>query len=204
VIQGFELQHIVLEGFGIRLVPMDLSHTDALFRLAMQPETQDFFTQVHIDHIEDTRQYILKMLRERYSADRYPFMITNYEGKVLGATAFLDIRPNHKGCEIGATWIDIDYRRTKVSTVSKFLLLQLAFETWEAERVQFRVFSKNEVSIKSVGSLGATYEGAMRNAFKLKDGSRDDMKLFSMVKPEWPQIKQMLFDRIMANKPGAN
>ena len=133
---GFELAHIVLEGFGIALVPMDLSHTDALFTLALQSDTQTYFTQVHIETIEDTRQYILKMLRERYSADRYPFMILNSYGEVIGATAFLDIRTNHKGCEIGATWIDVKYRRSKVSTAAKFLMMELAFETWQAERVQ--------------------------------------------------------------------
>jgi len=193
---GFELQHLVLKGFGIELVPMDLSHTDALFALALQPDTQTFFTQVHIETIEDTRQYILKMLRERYSADRYPFMILNSYGEVIGATAFLDIRTNHKGCEIGATWIDVKYRRSKVSTAAKFLMMELAFETWQAERVQFRVFSKNEVSIKSVTSLGATFEGYMRNAFRLKKGVRDDMAMFSIIKPEWPMIKEKLLAKL--------
>jgi len=195
---GFELAHIVLEGFGIALVPMDLSHTDALFTLALQPDTQTFFTQVHIETIEDTRQYILKMLRERYSADRYPFMILNSYGEIIGATAFLDIRTNHKGCEIGATWIDVKYRRSKVSTAAKFLMMELAFETWQAERVQFRVFSKNEVSIKSVTSLGATFEGNMRNAFRLKKGVRDDMAMFSIIKPEWPEVKEKILARLLA------
>ena len=182
---GFELAHIVLKGFGIALVPMDLSHTDSLFALALQPDTQTYFTQVHIETIEDTRQYILKMLRERY-------------GEVIGATAFLDIRTNHKGCEIGATWIDVKYRRSKVSTAAKYLMMELAFETWQAERVQFRVFSKNEVSIKSVTSLGATFEGYMRNAFRLKKGVRDDMAMFSIIKPEWPAIKEKLSARLLA------
>jgi RimJ/RimL family protein N-acetyltransferase len=195
---GFELQHIVLESFGIQLVPMDLSHTDALFALAMQPNTQTYFTQVHIETVEDTRQYILKMLRERYSADRYPFMILNSYSEIIGATAFLDIRTNHKGCEIGATWIDINYRRSRVSTASKYLLMELAFETWEAERVQFRVFSKNEVSIKSITSIGAVFEGYMRNAFRLKKGERDDMALFSIVKSEWPMIKEKLLIKLRA------
>ncbi|MFO3795968.1 MAG: GNAT family N-acetyltransferase, partial [Anaerolineales bacterium] len=110
----------------------------------------------------------------------------------MGATRYLDIRPEHRGVEIGGTWYGVAYQRTVVNTECKYLLLRHAFEDWGCIRVQFKADSRNERSIRALERIGAVREGVLRNHMILADGTIRHSVYFSILNSEWPAVKARL------------
>lgn len=114
----------------------------------------------------------------------------------VGITGFIDIRPAHRGLEIGATWITPPYQRTLVNAESKYLLLRFAFDEWYAERVQFKTDIRNLQSQRAIEKLGATREGVLRHHLIVSEVHVRDSVLYSIIRPEWPHIKVQLEARL--------
>ena len=81
--------------------------------------------------------------------------------KVVGASSFLNIRPLHRGVEIGSTFLHPEVRSGPVNPESKRLMLACAFDAG-AIRVEFMVDARNARSQAAVLKLGATEEGRLR------------------------------------------
>jgi RimJ/RimL family protein N-acetyltransferase len=102
-----------------------------------------------------------------------------------GSTRFYDIQPKNGALQLGYTWYGKDFRGTGLNKHCKFLLLQVAFETLGAERVEFRADNRNDRSIAAMKSIGCTVEGVIRNHIPLRDGTRRDSIILSILKDEW-------------------
>ncbi|MFM8320705.1 MAG: GNAT family N-acetyltransferase, partial [Chloroflexota bacterium] len=124
-------------------------------------------------------------------------------GLALGCTRYLDIRPAHRGVEIGGTWYGAAYQRTGVNTEAKYLLLQHAFETWGCVRVQLKTDLRNQRSQRAIERLGAVREGVIRNHMVLPDGSLRHSVIYSILDSEWPAVKLRL-EALMARPAGAS
>ena len=59
-------------------------------------------------------------------------------GRAIGSSRFMTIVPEHKRLEIGWTWIGSAYQRSGANREAKLLQLTHAFETLEANRVEFK------------------------------------------------------------------
>jgi ribosomal-protein-alanine N-acetyltransferase len=114
----------------------------------------------------------------------------------VGMTGYLDIRPHHRGLEIGRTWIAKSHQGTKVNPESKYLLLRHAFEDLEAVRVQFKTDVNNLQSQRAIEKLGAQREGVLRRFQKRSNGFLRDTMIFSLIAEEWPAAKARLEERI--------
>ena len=62
---------------------------------------------------------------------------------------------------------------------------RFAFETLNAERVEFRADARNEKSIAAMKSIGCKTEGILRNNMPLLEGGRRDSIILSILKTEW-------------------
>ena len=86
--------------------------------------------------------------------------------------------------------LDVDRRRRTsgpaVNREAKLLQLTHAFETLEANRVEFKTHARNERSRNALAGIGATFEGVFRHHMIMPDGSLRDSAWFSIVAPEWP------------------
>lgn len=121
----------------------------------------------------------------------------NSSGKVVGSTAFMDIRGKDKGLEIGMTWYSPSAQGTHVNPECKFLLLQYAFESWGALRVQLKTDNMNAQSQNALAKLGAHYEGELRNHIIRRDGTVRHTRMYSITREEWPRIKECLRERLL-------
>lgn len=131
-------------------------------------------------------------------------------GKPIGSTMFLDIQPANRSLEIGATWVGPRWRRTRVNTECKYLLLRHAFEglgdnhgvtaprldlhpaphaEWltgpGALRVSLRGDGRNQRSLNAVKRIGAAYEGTHRRSRIVWDGVARDTWYCSVIREEW-------------------
>ena len=65
------------------------------------------------------------------------------------------------------------------------------------ERVQIKADNTNAVSLAAIARIGAKQEGIIRHDRKRRDGSWRDAVYFSVIAPEWPEIKAHI-EKLMA------
>ncbi len=125
-----------------------------------------------------------------------PFAVRLPSGRAVGMTRFFQIDPDHRTLEIGHTWYHPDVWAGAVNPSAKRLLLAHAFEGWGALRVQFLTDILNTRTQGAIARLGATREGVLRAHRIRPDGSSRDSVVFSILRDEWPAVRDGLDARI--------
>ena len=184
---------VTLEGRLVRLEPLDGRHAEAL-ALAATPELFVYhFPPTEFSAAGFSAQ--IQALRGR--ANCCPFAIVLIEtDKAIGVTCFLDIRPEHRGLEIGFTWIAKSLHGSLVNPEAKYLLLRHAFEELGALRVQLKMDARNAQSQRAVAKLGAVREGVLRKHMITPDGHLRDTVMYSVVDDDWPRVRELLEKRL--------
>lgn len=184
---------IVLEGKFVRLEPLGFHHVPDLTIAGHDKNIWRYMLYGYPDSEEKMRAWVEDMLQRQAHGTDLPFAVIFKEtGRAIGATRYLDIRPEHRGLEIGGTWYGVTYQRTVVNTECKYLLLRHAFENLRCIRVQFKADSRNERSIRALERIGAVREGVLRNHMILADGTIRHSVYFSILDSEWPTVKARL------------
>lgn len=195
------LPPITLTGRTVRLEPLDAdAHAEDLAR-AMEAQTLRYL------YTWTARPGDVGAMRANIerscSADNWrPFAVVLLEtGKAVGSTSYLDIHPDHRGLEIGSTWINSAYQGTRVNPEMKYLMLRHAFETdlfpgGPAIRVAIKTDLRNVQSQRAIEKLGAVKEGVLRRAAIMHDGWLRDTVVYSITFEEWPAVKAKLEQRI--------
>ena len=68
-------------------------------------------------------------------------------------------------------------------------MLELDFEEWQLDRVEFRADFKNKRSIQAMKSIGCVEEGILRSNCQSLYGRRDSIVL-SILRNEWIENKK--------------
>ena len=122
--------------------------------------------------------------------DAYYFFIrNNRSGKIIGGSGYWYIDQRFRRLEIGGSWITPAKQKSSANTEAKFLLLSYAFEKMNYNRVGFSIDSRNKKSLMAIERIGAKKEGVLRNNLILHDGQIIDSIVFSIIRNEWPVIK---------------
>lgn len=188
-----KVEPIVLEGSVVRLEPLDARHAEDLASVA----THKLF-DYHFPPSELTAEGFRAQIAGLSAApDWCPFAIVLQEnGKAVGITCYLGIRPEFRSLEIGFTWVGEAYQGTAVNPEAKSLLLTHAFDTLGAIRVQLKTDERNLQSQAAISKLGAVREGTMRKTMILADGHHRNTVMYSITDDEWPAVQQRLTERL--------
>jgi len=187
-----------LEDESVLLRPLQITDVSNLLNISVnEPETWDYSSKSAAGE-EALKAYIEEALVARGSGIEYPFIIYDKKNNAYaGSTRFYDIQVNNGALQLGYTWYGKDFRGTGLNKHCKFLLLQFAFEILGAERVEFRADNRNQRSIAAMKSIGCTVEGVIRSHMPLRDGSRRDSIILSILKDEWYNtVKQNLGNKL--------
>lgn len=125
-------------------------------------------------------------------------VIDNASGKAIGSTSYMNIRPDHRGLEIGSTWISKSARGTKINPSMKYLMLKHAFEKLGAIRVELRTDERNAQSRAAILKLGAQFEGILRDHIIMPNGHLRNTACYSIIRSEWERVRDGLLARIEA------
>jgi len=192
--QSFDVRPVVLEGLHVRLEPLAEDHAPGLLAQGQQREDWAWMPRGPFTDLADCRQWIAQA---NNTPGHVPFAIVERGGQaVAGSTRYLSIRPEHRGLEIGWTWLGPDWQRTAINTEAKYLLLQHAIETLGAIRVEFKTDLRNERSQRALERIGAVREGVLRQHMIVQQGYHRDSVYFSILATEWPAVKQRLSERL--------
>ncbi|MGO4182620.1 GNAT family N-acetyltransferase [Paenibacillus sp. TAF43_2] len=146
-----------------------------------------------ISSLADAEQYIGQAKKEEAAGTCIPFVIWDQvQNKIVGSTRFFDISAEHRGLEIGYTWMNPSVWRTRVNTECKYLLLREAFDNHNMIRVQLKADLRNTRSQAAIERIGGIREGVLRNHRVLSDGYIRDTVMYSITNQEWPSVKARL------------
>lgn len=179
-------EEYILEDDRVLLRPLQQDDFANLLPFALnEPETWTYSSK-SAGSAELLKSYITDALQLREKGLEYPFIVFDKSlGRYAGSTRFYDIQIGNGILEIGYTWYGKDFRGSGMNKHCKFLLLQFAFETMNADRVGFRADARNAVSIAAMKSIGCTVEGIIRSNGPLRDGGRRDSIILSILNDEW-------------------
>lgn len=184
---------VTLTGQVVRLEPLTIEHTADLTLAGQDESIWQYMLYGSIHTHDQMRAWIQDLLDRQKAGTDLPFAVVLLKtGRAIGATRYLDIRPEHRGLEIGGIWYAVAYQRTPVNTECKYLLLKHAFEDLGCIRVQFKTDLRNERSQRALNRIGAIKEGILRNHMIMPDGTFRDSVYYSILASEWPKVKTRL------------
>jgi RimJ/RimL family protein N-acetyltransferase len=193
MMRQFDPQPVTLKGRHVRLEPLARRHAEDLFEAGKDETIWPYMPRPPLKSVEDARAMIKQALEVAAGGTQLPFaIIQRANGRAIGSTRYLDIRPNDRGVEIGWTWIGTAFQRTPVNTECKYLLLRHAFKELGAVRVQMKTDLRNVRSQRAIERLGAVREGVLRKHIVLWDGFIRDTVYYSIIESEWPEVKHRL------------
>ena len=193
-----ELAHR-LEGRLIALEPIRDQHREPLRAAAADPIIWRWM-QIDGSETEGFDRWFAHALREAAAEREAPFVTIEQEGgRVLGSTRFLTLRPEHRGVEIGNTWLARSAWSAGANVEAKLLMLEHAFERVGAMRVEFKTDARNVESRRGLEALPATFEGIFRKHMLIHAGIRDSA-YYAIIDDEWPAVKAKLERRLQGRR----
>jgi RimJ/RimL family protein N-acetyltransferase len=175
-----------------------LQHLDivSFANITNDPSLWNYFTLL-LDDPAQLQQWVEIALKEREEGKRIPFtIIEKATGAVCGSTSFGNISYFDKRIEIGWSWLGKQFQGTGINFHAKFSLLSYAFDVLDWERVEIKTDNLNERSKQALRKIGATEEGVLRSHMQMPKNRRRDSVYFSIIKNEWPPIRNSIFKEI--------
>lgn len=167
----------------MRMEPLRTDHLDDLAAVAFDAPVWRWTIMGEQDEA-GLRRWLDTALANAEAGTERPFATIDLAtGRAIGSSRFMSIVPEHKRLEIGWTWIGTAFQRTGRNREAKLLQLSHAFETLEANRVEFKTHARNERSRNALLGIGATFEGVFRYHMIMPDGSLRDSAYYSIVSP---------------------
>ncbi len=194
------LEPIALDGPELRIEPAHEAHAAAMLQAAGSPDTFALFTRQPTPWTEaGCREFLRFLIAHPTTAPLSVFDART--GELVAGTSYCDIRAEHRGLEIGWTWITPRLRGTSVNPRMKRMLLAHVFETdlfpaGPAIRVMLKTHHLNLRSQAAIRKLGAKHEGTLRNHVIMPDGSVRHTVVYSITSDEWPDVKRRLDTRL--------
>lgn len=184
------LRSTTLQGFSVRLVPVDYSYLDQLSRWSAEEEIWRYMTFAHLASREEMHAWIGSAMEANLSGTELNFaIIDEATDSAVGATSFYRVVPEHKRQELGKTWLGKPYRRTHVNTAAKYLMLNHAFESILANRVELNTDARNIRSQRAIERIGGVRDGVLRFHTIMRDGFVRDTVSYSFTVRDWPATK---------------
>ena len=183
---------VTLTGRRVRMEPLEERHLDELAHVAYDDAIWRWTIAKPIDD-QLLRAWFDQARANARETTEVPFAtIDQASGRAIGSSRFMTITPEHRRLEIGWTWVGTDFQRTGANREAKLLQLTHAFETLDAERVEFKTHARNVASRTALLGIGATFEGVLRHHTIMPDGSHRDSAYYGVIRPEWPVVKARL------------
>jgi len=191
-----------MESEHLFILPLTVVHIPSLYEaIGSDPEIYRWLPFSTPQNLEEFSKVLEGFIRDSAAGIRVAHAVILKEGdRPIGTTSFLDLNPTHNSIEIGSTFYSKEFWRSFVNTEAKFLMLSEAFEVRGVERVTLKTDSLNQRSRNAIERIGAKFEGILRHHMRRPDGSWRDSAYFSILREEWPDVKQSLLGKLQEAK----
>ncbi|MFD2785696.1 GNAT family N-acetyltransferase [Hymenobacter rubripertinctus] len=191
-------QDILLENNCVRLRPLQTTDFEALRAVAAAPDLWAY-TLTRADDPISLAAYLAEAVQGRQQQRRYPFLLIDKEtGRPAGSTSYYNLDVADARLSIGYTWVGEEFQRSGLNRAAKHALLRHAFDVLGCERVELETDARNHKSQNAMRRMGATQEGTLRSHRLTQGGIRRDTIIFSILRPEWEQLRHTVFQQFDA------
>jgi N-acetyltransferase len=188
---------VFLAGTVARLEPLSREHGPALFAAAQFEEIWEWWPFDPSASAARFEMWLDDCLAAAAAGTRQHYAtIAASIDEPIGSTSFCTLRPEHRGIEIGWTWLTPSVWRSSVNAEAKFLMLAYAFDELECQRVEFETDERNARSRRALLALPARFEGVRRDDKLVRDGEVRSSAYYSVLASEWPEVRANLKRRI--------
>lgn len=179
---------VTIEDTRVRVEPLARAHGADLLA-CMDLETFEYMPSGPAAATEaGVTAYIDSLLNR---PNHVAFAIIDREtGLAVGSTSYMNIRPEHRGLEIGCTWIAAGVRGTGLNARVKRLLLSHAFDALGAIRVELRTDALNTRSRRAIEKLGALPEGVLVSHMVMPTGRVRDTAVYAITADRWADVRR--------------
>lgn len=195
-----EIRAVALEVAGVRLEPLGPQHRDAL---AAAADHEAIWAHMPAPaHGAAFGAWFEAALATARSGREAVWVVrTLADGALVGSTRYLAIEAAHRRVEVGHTWYTPAVWAGVVNPACKFALFHYGFEGLGLNRIELKTDNRNTRSQAAIAKLGATREGVFRAHMVRRDGSLRDSVYFSVVRADWPAVRQRLATRLGIDVP---
>lgn len=183
---------VALENDQVLLRPIDAKDRTELRSIALDERIWKYFvvnagTESGFDGFFDAQ------LRNHANRTAIVFTIVDKSsGRLAGGMSFGNLAEAEDRIEIGSSWLGREFQGQGINRWAKYLLLEHAFETLSAQRVEFKTDVLNEQARAGLRKIGATEEGVLRSFNYMPGNRRRDAIYYSILADEWPHVKSQL------------
>ncbi|WDO09736.1 GNAT family N-acetyltransferase [Streptomyces murinus] len=181
-----------LENEHVTLRPVGEEDREALHAVALDPDIWRYFVS-RVDTTEDYHAFFDAALADQRAGRRVVFLVIDrHTGRAAGSMSYGNMAEADRRLEIGWSWLGRDFRGKGVNRWAKYLLLRHAFEELDAHRVEFKTDILNEQARHGLRNIGAVEEGTLRSYNFMPGGRRRDAVFYSVLRAEWPGVRELL------------
>ena len=190
------IESVTLEGNFVRLEPLSKEHREGLCRAILDGELWKLLV-ASVPHPDNVHEFLNDAHNLYKSGVGLAFAVVDKQAnRVAGSTRFMRADARNKRIEIGFTFLGKTWQRTHINTEAKLLMFSHAFEKMGLNRVEFRADYLNGASRRALLRLGAKEEGILRNHMVMPNGRVRDSVVYSVIRNEWPGVKQHLHSKL--------
>jgi RimJ/RimL family protein N-acetyltransferase len=187
-----------LENAFVRLEPIEERHREPLRAAGAEPELWRFHPMNFFNQSFDSwfDHYLATSIS---GANQCWSVFDKASRRHMGSTSYLiatNIPPPARRVEIGSTWYNRDVWAGAVNPSCKRMLMAHGFEQLALNRVELKLDATNIRSFRAIARLGARFEGIHRGQMEMPDGRIRDTAWFSVLKNEWPAVRDGLDARL--------
>jgi len=187
---------LILETDRVLLRPISENDFNDLLELAQEQEMWKYFA-LNLADREHFQKWMDAAFADSFAGTRIPFsIIVKKTGEIAGSMSLMNISYHDLRTEIGSSWLGKDFRGTDINRHAKYAMMRYAFEELNFERVEFKTDVLNERAKQGLRKVGGKEEGVLRSHMTMWHGRRRDSIYFSVIKNEWPSLKQTIFKDI--------
>ncbi|WP_067821994.1 GNAT family N-acetyltransferase [Nocardia inohanensis] len=187
-----EIGKQVLGNEQLRMEPISESHREAVRAVAMDAEIWRYFVTL-VETRDDFERFFDTCLDDHAAGRRVVFVIIDKAaGRVAGSMSYGNLAEADGRLEIGWSWLGADFRGRGHNRQAKLLLLEHAFDTMGALRVEFKTDELNTRARRALRNIGAVEEGTLRSFNFMPGGRRRDAVFYSILAGEWPGVRRLL------------
>jgi RimJ/RimL family protein N-acetyltransferase len=192
-----------LENEHVLLAPVGPADREPLRSIAMDPDIWRYFVlRVRTD--ADFDAFFDLGIADAEAGRRVVYVITDKQaGGPAGSMSFCNIAESDGRLEIGWSWLGRASRGAGVNRWAKFLMMRHAFDDLGAERVEFKTDRLNVQARHALCNIGASEEGTLRSFSPMPDGRRRDAVYYSVLRAEWPDVRDQLLAKPKVTLAGA-